>query len=320
MGRILLFYKYVNIEDPVAIQTWQLRLCKRLGLTGRVIVATEGINGTLGGTMEATQSYKEAMEEHPLFGGIDFKQAPGDASFFPRTRIMIRKEIVALGIDPELLTVKDGGKHLTPEETHALLNNPPADLVILDTRNNYESRIGTFRNSIIPDIDTFREFPEFIDATLDQYKDKTVLMHCTGGVRCERATAYLKVKGVAKEIYQIQGGIQRYIEKYPDGHFRGSNYVFDGRVSERINDDILSECDLCAIPCDEYNNCMNALCNKQYLACADCVIAFKECCSKACYELLEQGLVKRRPAQKKIPALGLSYCPVSKNNSENFNQ
>jgi len=300
MGRILLYYKYVHLDEPEAILKWQKKLCKKLGLTGRIIIATEGINGTVGGSHEATQAYIDAMEEHYSFSGIDYKEAVGDETYFPRMRVVVKDEIVRLGVDPKKVTVKDGGKHLKPAEVHNLLNNAPEDLVILDTRNNYESRIGTFRGSITPDITTFRELPEYIDTHLDQFKDKKVLMHCTGGVRCERATAYLQQKGITKEIYQIEGGIQRYIEQYPDGHFRGSNYVFDGRIADRINSDILSECDICTIPCDTYVNCVNVQCNKQFLACADCALQFEECCGKTCYELVKNEMVKTRvkPARK----------------------
>jgi predicted sulfurtransferase len=295
VGKILLYYKYVAIKEPEAIATWQKQLCAKLGLTGRIIIATEGINGTVGGSIEATDAYQATMKEHPLFGGIDWKTAEGDQDYFPRMRVVVKNEIVHLGVDPEKLTVKDGGKHLTPDQVHELLNNAPDDLVILDTRNNYESRIGTFKGSLTPDIETFRQLPEYIDKHLDQFKDKKVLMHCTGGVRCERATAYLQQKGVSKEIYQVEGGIHRYIEKYPDGHFRGSNYVFDSRIAHRTNNDILSNCDICTTtPSDFYTNCMNALCNKQFLVCPDCKDQFKESCSQTCYDLVESGKVSVR--------------------------
>lgn len=295
MGKILLYYKYVSIEEPEAIATWQKRLCKKLGLTGRIIIATEGINGTVGGSEEATDAYKTAMEEHPLFGGIDFKLARGDEHYFPRMRVVVKEEIVRLGVDPEKLTVKDTGQHLSPDEVHKLLDNPPKDLVVLDARNNYESRIGVFRGAVTPDIDTFREFPEYIDQNLDQFKDKQVLMYCTGGVRCERATAYLQQKGVSKDIYQVKGGIHRYIEKYPDGHFRGSNYVFDSRIAAPVNNDILSNCDVCkTTPSDFYTNCMNALCNIQFLVCDPCKDELNEACSKTCYDLVETGRVNVR--------------------------
>jgi len=294
MGTILLYYKYVAIAEPEAIAKWQKQLCKELRLTGRIIIAKEGINGTVGGSQDAANKYITAMEEHPLFNEIDFKTAPGNENYFPRIRVVIKDEIVRLGVDTEKLTVKDGGKHLTPEQVHTLLNEYPDDLVVLDTRNNYESRIGTFRGSLTPDIKNFRELPEYIDSHLDEFKDKKVLMHCTGGVRCERATAYLQQKGIAKEVYQVKGGIHRYIEKFPDGHFRGSNYVFDSRIAHRVNDDILSSCDLCETPSDYYLNCINAQCNKQFLVCPECALKFNEACSNECFELVQAGKVSVR--------------------------
>ncbi len=299
MGVILLFYKYVQIDNPLQIQAWQKKLCAELGLTGRVLLAHEGINGTVGGTKEATDAYVSAMNQHPLFGGIDFKTAPGGAEAFPRCKIVIKKEIVHLGIDPEKLTVQDGGGHLTPEQTHNLLSNPPQDLVILDTRNNYESAVGKFTNAITPDMRYFRQFPEYIDKNIDQFKDKTVLMYCTGGVRCERATAVLNVKNVAKKVYQVQGGIHRYIEQYPDGFFRGKNYVFDGRITVKVNDDILSTCLNCSTLSDDYFNCLNALCNKHFISCSACLNKFANTCSEKCQNLLQTKQTSERiPLQK----------------------
>lgn len=302
MGKILLFYKYVNLESPEAIAKWQKRLCKKLSLTGRIIIASEGINGTVGGSEEATQSYIDAMNEHESFGGIDFKTAPGDERYFPRIRVQIRNEIVNLGIDPKELTTADGGQHLTPEQTHELLNNRPDNLVIIDTRNDYETRIGTIPGSLCPDKKYFREFPEYVDEHIDELKDKTVLMMCTGGIRCERASAYVNKKGVAQKVYQIEGGIHRYIEKFPDGHFRGSNYVFDGRISHKVNDDILSTCDTCETPCDYYTNCLNARCNKQFLGCPACLTKHQECCSQACTDLVVSGQVNTRKKLARVAA------------------
>jgi len=252
MGRILLFYKYVEIQYPGAVAKWHLKRCKELGLTGRVIIAHEGINGTLGGSFENTQMYIDELTQDPRFQGIDFKEAEGDQTCFPRLRIVVKNEIVNLGLDPEKVKATDGGTHLTPEQVHELLNQNPEDLVILDARNDYESDVGTFKNSIIPNTKTFRELPEFIEKNKELFKDKQVLMHCTGGVRCERSSAFLKQATEAKEVYQVLGGIHRYIEKYPEGHFRGSNYVFDGRITHRANNDILGKCAICSQPWDQY--------------------------------------------------------------------
>lgn len=304
MGTILLFYKYVVLPEPEAILEWQKNLCKSLDLRGRIILAKEGINGTVGGTKEATDSYIAAMEEHHLFDKIDFKTASGSNEYFPRMRIVIKNEIVHLGLDTEKVSIKDTGIHLTPEQAHQLMSENQNDLVILDARNNYESRVGTFKGSLTPDIETFREFPQYVDENLETFKNKKVLMHCTGGIRCERASAYLKQKGVANQVYQIEGGIHRYIEKFPNGHFRGSNYVFDARITQKVNDDVLSTCDLCTVSCDYYVNCVNAQCNNQFLACQSCRELYKECCSKLCYGLVESGktTLRKKPLRPHLSA------------------
>ena len=295
MEKIILFYKYVTIDCPQRILKWQRRLCGELGLKGRTILATEGINSTLGGTAENIERYKKAMEAHQLFKGIDYKEGSGSVHDFPRMRIVIKNEIVRLGIDPNELTVADGGQHLTPTETHELLQNKPKDLVIIDCRNQHESAIGTFTGSMRPNTKTFREFPEYIDNNAEQLKDKKVLMFCTGGIRCERASGYVKQKTEAKKVYQIKGGIHRYIEQYPNGFFRGKNYVFDGRIAVKVNGDILGSCYLCDKPCDDYTNCFNAECNKHYISCVECTQKFNNTCGQVCKELLATGKVKQRP-------------------------
>jgi predicted sulfurtransferase len=303
MGKIILYYKYVSIQYPVAILKWHKALCTELELTGRIIIAHEGVNATVAGSDEQIERYKLTVSQHPLFGDIDFKESPGDASYFPRMRIVVKNEIVNLGIDPTAVTTKDTGTHLTPQQVHALINNKTDNLVILDARNEFESKVGKFIDAVTPPIDYFRQLPAYIDSNLEQFKDKEVLMYCTGGIRCERATAYLNLKNVAKKVYQIEGGIHRYIEQYPDGHFRGKNYVFDGRVTVRVNDDILSTCTLCPAPCDEYENCLNATCNKHFICCKNCVIAYGNSCSKTCQELLAAGLVAPRPMRKKVDVI-----------------
>lgn len=302
MGKILLFYKYVSIEYPKQIAKWQEKICSELGLKGRVILGHEGINATLGGSHENTERYKQLMLAHPLFGGIDFKESEGDESYFPRLRIVIKKEIVNLGLDPDKITVKDGGQHLTPAQAHELMAEKPEDLIIIDCRNKFETEIGTFVDAIRPDTQYFREFPSYVDQNTDLLKDKKVLMACTGGIRCERASAYVKLKGVAKEVYQIEGGIQRYTEAFPDGFFRGKNYVFDARMTVRITDDVLGSCLLCQKPYDEYENCLNASCNKHFICCPDCYKAYAKTCGPVCQELLATNKVKPRPERVK-PAM-----------------
>ncbi len=300
MSKVLLFYKYTNFEFPKRIQKWQLKICQELGLTGRIIIAHEGINGTVGGSDESIERYKEIILEHPQLHGMDIKESAGGSDCFPNLRVVVKDEIVNLGLKQEAAHINNTGVHLTPEQTHNLLANRPENLLILDTRNEVESAIGAFEGAIKAEISHFRDFPQYIDRHLDEYKDKQVLMYCTGGVRCERATAYLKEKGVAKEVYQIEGGIHRYAEQYPDGYFRGKNYVFDGRIAVKVTDDILGSCTHCKKACDDYTNCLNAKCNKHHISCSTCIQEFNQCCSTTCKELILSQKVKARPAVQRV--------------------
>ena len=278
---------------------WQKKLCQDHTLRGRIIIAHEGINGTVGGSIKNIEHYIAAMRQDPLFNDIDFKKSEGNADCFPRLRIVVKDEIVRLGLDPQKVNVKHTGQHLNPEETHELIKQKSNDLIILDCRNNFESKVGTFQKAIKADIRHFREFPNYIDNNLNLFKDKQVLMYCTGGIRCERATAYLKLKNVAKEVYQIKGGIHRYVEQYPNGYFRGKNYVFDGRITVKVNDDIISTCDVCNTSCDEFINCSNAQCNKHFVCCKVCIQKLNNTCSATCQNLVRDNKVQCRPPIKK---------------------
>lgn len=286
----------------------QRDICELLCLKGRILLAHEGINATLGGSCEALEQYKAYMESHELFGGIDFKESEGSAADFPRLRVVVKDEIVKFGLDTEKVTARDGGMHLTPEEAHALMQENPENLVILDARNNYESRVGAFTNSLTPDIDTFRELPGYVDTNLEKFKDKKVLMVCTGGIRCERASAYVKQKGVAQQVYQVLGGIHRYVEKFPNGFFRGKNYVFDARVAVTVNDDVLTHCDLCKTSCNEFTNCLSTLCNAHFVACHACLQKYNNCCSAQCQQAIAAGTVPMR--KKPLPQPGVHKLGV----------
>ena len=300
--RILLYYKYVTLPQPEAIRAWQQELCLSLNLTGRIVLATEGINGTVCGTLEQTNAYIAAMNAHEFFGGIDFKDSivDGQHEYFPGLQIKVKPEITHLGLDTTTITAADAGTHLTPAAFHEAIKNANANTVILDGRNVYEAAVGAFTNAVVPPIDHFRDFPAYVDENLALFKDKEVLMYCTGGIRCERASAYLKSKGVAKEVYQLEGGIHRYAEQFPDGFFRGKNYVFDGRITVPVNDDVLGSCALCQQPCDEYTNCLNAKCNKHFIGCEGCLQDLANTCSKACAELVTTGKVPKRPLRKRV--------------------
>ncbi len=300
MGKIILFYKYVDIADTHAIHAEQHELCATLNLKGRVLIAHEGINATLGGAANAIDTYIRFMNQHNLFNSIDFKESEGNANHFPRLQVTIKKEIVAFKAGSFKITVAHKGTKLTPAQVHELIQQQPDNLVILDVRNNYESRIGKFKNALAAPIDNFRELPDYIDAHLEQFKDKQVITYCTGGIRCEKASAYLKSKSVAQEVYQLEGGICRYAEQYPDGYFRGKNYVFDNRISVPVTSDILGSCAVCATAYDEYTNCINATCNKQIILCSSCMHALNNTCSVQCKQLVQERKVRIRVAPKKI--------------------
>jgi predicted sulfurtransferase len=304
MGTIILFYKYVELANPESIKDWQKALCTKLGLTGRIILATEGINATLGGSRESVDRYIIAMNAHPDFGGIDFKESPGNADYFPRLRVVVKREIVNLGIDPRELPAANGAQHLTPAQAHELIAHKPDDLIILDGRNNYESRVGAFEGAILPTVATFREFPQYVEQHKDLFENKQVLMYCTGGIRCERASAYLKQHTNARAVYQIEGGIHRYAEHFPNGFFKGKNYVFDARVAAPISTDILTVCDWCPAPYDEYTNCINARCNKQIIMCPACEAREGTACSTACQILIRENKTRIRTKPTKLSSHG----------------
>ncbi len=307
--RILLFYKYVPIENVQETLNWMKAICQALNLKGRVILAMEGINATLGGSIEATTLYTHILDAHPLFRGIDFKDSieSDEYEYFPRLRIVIKDEIVRMGISPVVVSAQDAGDHLTPAQAHKILSEKNENLVILDGRNAYESKIGHFEGAVLPDVQYFRQFPEYVDANLEKFRDKDVFMYCTGGIRCERASAYLKLKGVAKKVYQLKGGIHRYVEKYPQGFFRGRNYVFDDRIEVRVNDDVLASCELCNVSYDTYANCLNASCNKHFICCPPCKQDYAETCSRECQQLVAAGKV---PVRTKLRIAQRSFCVV----------
>ena len=301
MGKITIYYKYFYVEDPHALAKWQRALCTELGLNGRIIIAKEGINGTVGGDEKQVEIYKERMHAHPFFAGLDFKDSPGEAYHFPRLSIKIKDEIVHLGLDTEKIKATDSGKHLSPDEAHAFMAQEAEDVVVFDTRNTFEWKIGQFsKHAVNADIEYFRELPEFIEKNSDLFKDKRVLMACTAGVRCERASAFLKSTGIAKEVYQFDGGIHKYAEKYPDGFFRGKNYVFDGRVAVKINDDVVGTCEMCGTAYDDHINCINAECNKQILACEPCQQKYGTTCSERCATLVKEGKVNIRTKPQRV--------------------
>ncbi|XP_018535138.1 thiosulfate sulfurtransferase/rhodanese-like domain-containing protein 2 [Lates calcarifer] len=289
-GKVILYYHYCQVEDPHVICAWQKALCEKLHLTGKVRVAIEGINGTVGGTNTATEIYIDAMRSHPLFkmDREDFKTSDGGADCFTDLRVGVYKEIVPMGVDPDVISYRLAGSHLEPEEFHkeveALLAKGDLckDTVLLDCRNFYESKIGQFTQCLAPNIRKFSYFPDYVDQNLDLFRDKKVLMYCTGGIRCERGSAYLRSKDVCKEVYQLKGGIHKYLERFPEGFYRGKLFVFDERYTISSNSDVISDCRYCGCPWDQYKLCSTRFCCQLVLSCHSCRRAGHTACCPTC--------------------------------------
>lgn len=283
--RILLYYKYVPIPDAEAFSAEHLQFCKDLGIRGRILIAEEGINGTLSGTIEQTEKYMEEMHAHPLFADLLFKIDDSSGHAFKKLFVRHKKELVTLRYDKKLNPHADGGGRLTPKEFHEHLERD--DVLILDGRSGYEYDLGHFRNAIRPDLETFREFPDWIRDNLAEHKDKRILTYCTGGIRCEMLTAVLKNEGF-KDVFQLDGGIVTYGQdpEVQGRGFDGNCYVFDERVSVRINQTdehiLVGECHHCGRKTDRYINCKDDTCHLQHLCCEECESTQRGYCSTEC--------------------------------------
>ncbi|WP_442951632.1 oxygen-dependent tRNA uridine(34) hydroxylase TrhO [Paenibacillus sp. GYB003] len=283
--RILLFYKYIPIPDPESFAAEHLLFAKELGVKGRILIASEGINGTLSGTIEQTERYMAHMRENPLFADMVYKIDEADGHAFKKLFVRHKKELVTLRYHRRLDPMTEGGERLAPKQFHEYMQRD--DVVILDGRSGYEYDLGHFRNAIRPDVDSFREFPEWIRDHMAEYKDKKILTYCTGGIRCEMLTAVLKEEGF-RDVYQLDGGIVTYGQD-PDVRgrgFDGNCYVFDERVSVRINQTdehvLVGECYHCGAKTDRYVNCADDSCHRQHLCCDDCLTAKRGYCSAEC--------------------------------------
>lgn len=286
--RILLYYKYVKIEDHEEYARIHLKFCNAIGVKGRILVAEEGINGTLSGTVSQADAYIYAMRMDPRFTDMQYKIDEADEHAFKKLYVRPRSEIVTMNLEEDLDPNVITGKRLKPKEFLEAMQED--NVVIIDARNDYEYDLGHFRNAIRPDVKNFKQFPEWINKNRELIKDKKILAYCTGGVRCEKFSGLLVREGF-KDVNQLKGGIITY-GKNPDTKgklFDGKCYVFDERISVRVNftdeDVIISKCKHCNKPCDRYINCVNNFCHDQFICCEECSEKFNGACSKECEEL-----------------------------------
>ncbi len=279
--KVLLFYKYVYFAEPDNFMHDHLEWCNDNDIKGRIFIANEGINGTVSGTIETIERYKLLLRNYPEFSDIVFKEDDEDKHAFNKIFVRVKREIVSSNLNST--SIKNGGKRLNPDDLLKFYKEKK-DFVIIDTRNWYESKIGKFRNAITPPMKNFREWAQYVEL-LSDFKNKTVVTYCTGGIRCEKASAYLVENGFT-DVYQLEGGIVTYAKKFPDTYWEGGIFVFDERRVVDPNNDpelkYVSKCYYCGEPTSYYINCHNLKCDKILVVCHNCKEENDYCCSVQC--------------------------------------
>lgn len=283
MFEVLLYYKFTTIEDPEFFAAEHKRFCESLGLKGRIWIASEGVNGTVSGSKEATTIYRNALANDVVFSGIEFKIDEVEGHTFKKMIVRPKKELVTWRFEYEIDPLKKTGNYLSPEEFYKAMTEE--DVVIFDIRNDYEYDLGHFKNAIRAEVETSKDMPQWAAETLSQYKDKKVLTYCTGGIRCEKFTGFLLDQGFT-DVNQLHGGIINYGKKMDGKNFEGYCYVFDERISVPINHTeeatVITNCQYCGTPTPKYLNCANQECHELFLCCPECEITHKRSCSPEC--------------------------------------
>jgi UPF0176 protein len=284
MQKVILYYKFVPVNDPEMTMRWQRELCLRLNLKGRIIISPHGINGTLGGELESLRQYKREMNASDIFRGIMYKWSKATGREFPKLSVKVRSELVAFNKTDEVKVDKDGviggGKHLKPEEVHKLIKKRGDEVVFFDGRNAYEAKVGRFKNAVVPSTETTRDFvSELESGKYEDIKDKPVVTYCTGGIRCEVLSVLMKNRGF-NEVYQMDGGIVKYGEKYgDDGLWEGNLYIFDGRMNHKFSGHAkdIGICMGCSGKTSNYENCDDRSCDCLMLLCEKCAAKSLNC-------------------------------------------
>ena len=278
MQKILLYYKFTPVADPEAVKLWQKTLTDSLNLRGRILVSAQGLNGTVGGDMVDLKKYIKGTKKFPGFKDIVFKWSDGGREDFPRMSVKNRRELVGFQNSDDEIEVDErgvvgGGKHIKPRQVHEMIEKYGDDVVFFDGRNAHEAKIGKFKNAIVPNTNTSRDFiAELESDKYDDIKDKKIITYCTGGIRCEAISAMMRKRGF-NDVYQIDGGIVKYGEAYgDDGLWEGSLRVFDDRMTVDFSDHtkVIGECVHCGGPTNNFENCAYTECNDLVLICLHC--------------------------------------------------
>ena len=298
------FYKYHNIGNPTILRNFLYVLWDEQEVLGRIYVAKEGINAQLSVPADNFNDFKEKLDEISFLENVRLNIAvEHDNKSFLKLKVKVRNKIVADGLADDTFDVTDIGTHVKADQFNALIEDP--NVVLVDMRNHYESEIGHFKNAVTPDVDTFRGSLDLIEEQLkDSKEDKKLVMYCTGGIRCEKASAYYKYKGF-KNVFQLEGGIINYVRQVNaeglENKFLGKNFVFDARKAERISDDVISNCHQCGEACDEHINCLNEACHLLFIQCPSCAEKMEQCCSDACKEIAALTFEEQKELRKGLP-------------------
>jgi UPF0176 protein len=296
------FYKYHHIQDPAAFRDELYRNLDSVGVLGRIYIANEGINAQISAPEENLESFRTYLYSISFLHGIRLNIAVQDdgKSFF-KLKILVRKKIVADGLDDSSFDVTSTGIHVNALEFNKLSDDP--NTIVVDMRNHYESEVGHFKGAILPNVDTFREELQIVEDLMKDQKDKNLLMYCTGGIRCEKASAWMKHMGF-KNVFQLEGGIINYAKEIKEqgieSKFIGKNFVFDERLGERITPDIIASCHQCGKPCDEHTNCKNDGCHLLFIQCEECALKYNGCCTNECKEIIALPADKQKEIRKGI--------------------
>ena len=297
----LSFYKYHNLSNPETLRNHLHTHWDALYVLGRIFVASEGINAQLSVPAPQFHSFKQTLDEIPFLKGIRLNIAVEqyDKSFL-KLKIKIRSKILADGLDDQTFDTTDVGTHLKAEAFNQIIAHP--DTILVDMRNHYETEIGHFENALTPDVDTFRDSLKIIEKDIEPHKtNKNIVMYCTGGIRCEKASAYFKHKGF-KKLFQLEGGIIEYARQVKvlnlENKFKGKNFVFDQRMAERISKEIISTCHQCGKPSDTHVNCANEACHLLFIQCSTCGEAMDHCCTSTCKEINAKPLEEQKELRR----------------------
>ena len=286
----LSFYKYAQIKNPSLFRDHLFIHWNQLNVLGRIYIAHEGINAQLSVAASQFDSFKTHLDSIFFLKNVRLNIAvEHDNKSFLKLKIKVRDKIVADGLNDDDFDVTQCGVHVDAQSFNDLVSKP--ETLVVDMRNHYESEIGHFEGAITPDVDTFRDSLPLIEDHLKAHKkDKSIVMYCTGGIRCEKASAYFKHKGF-ENVFQLEGGIIEYTRQVKtkglDNKFRGKNFVFDERRAEQISDEVIAVCHQCGTSCDTHVNCANEACHLLFIQCQSCAEAHMKCCSNKCSEIIQ---------------------------------